>query len=126
MAPYRSMFEKHLAENLTNRKIPFEYETISLPYTIPAESKRYTPDFVVTTNGGRTILVEAKGLFSAEDRKKALWVRDCNPDADVRFVFQNPALKINPNAKQSCAQWAERNGFKWADKFIPEEWLQER
>ena len=125
MAPYRSLFEKTLAENLTNRKIPFEYETRGLTYTIPSTSKTYTPDFIVTTRSGATIMVEAKGLFSSEDRKKALWVRSCNPDVDVRFVFQNPVLKINPKAKQSCADWCERNGFKWADRFVPDKWLNE-
>lgn len=123
MAPYRSMFEKHLAQNLMHRGVGFDYETESLAYTVPAVKKRYTPDFVIHTQSGNKIYIEAKGLFEPADRKKALLVRTDNPDADVRFVFQNPQNKLSPKSKTTYAMWCEKNGFKWSDKFVPDVWL---
>lgn len=71
----------------------------------------------------------AMGLFSAEDRKKALWVRDCNPGADVRIepLSQDQSQRETDLCPRNASDWlwAERNGFKWADRFVPEEWLQE-
>ena len=119
------MFEKHIAQNLLQRNIGFDYETIVLPYTVPAENRRYTPDFIIQSQMGATIYVEAKGLFEPADRKKTILVRECNPDADVRFVFQNPQNKLSSTSKTTYAQWCEKNGFKWANKFVPEEWLNE-
>ena len=125
MAPYRSMFEKHIAQNLMQRGIGFDYETISLSYTVPAEHKKYTPDFIVTTRSGATIMIEAKGLFEPADRKKAILVREANPEADIRFVFQNPQNTLSPSSKTTYTAWCEKNGFMWAYKFVPETWLNE-
>jgi len=119
------MFEKHMAQNLMHRGIGFDYETESLPYTVPAISKRYTPDFIVKTRTGRKIYVEAKGLFEPADRKKALLVRDANPHADVRFVFMNASNKLSASSKTTYSNWCEKNGFMWAEKFVPEIWMNE-
>ena len=99
----------------------FTYETLKIPYTIPASSHTYTPDFVLE-NG---IIIESKGLFSVEDRKKHLLVKAQHPEYDIRFVFQNPNTKLYKGSPTTYAMWAEKNGFKWAKKTIPEEWLKE-
>ena len=125
VAPYRSFFELSIAEDLNARAVPFQYEQIKFKYTEPVKTRTYTPDFGITSKSGKQILIEAKGYFTAENRKTAILVRECNPEADIRFVFQKPGLKINPGAKQNCGQWATRNGFLWAARVVPEEWLKE-
>lgn len=125
MAPYRSMFEKHLATNLAQRGIGFNYETETLPYTVPEQSRRYTPDFIITTRSGLKVYIEAKGLFTPDDRKKAILVRNDHPDVDIRFVFMNSANKLSARSKTTYAMWCEKHGFMWADKFVPDAWLTE-
>lgn len=99
----------------------FTYETLKIPYTIPASPHTYTPDFVLE-NG---VIIESKGLFSVEDRKKHLLVKAQHPEYDIRFVFQNPHARLYKGSPTTYAMWAEKNGFKWAKKTIPEEWLKE-
>ena len=51
-------------------------------------------------------------------------VKKQNPELDIRFVFQAPYNKLYKGAKSTYAQWAEKNGFKWAHySSIPVEWL---
>jgi len=45
------------------------------------------------------------------------------PKMDIRFVFQNANNKLNKRSKTTYAQWADKHGFPWAHKRIPEEWL---
>lgn len=97
------------------------YETIKVRYERPATSHTYTPDFPLP-NG---IIVETKGLFSAEDRKKHLLVQAQHPELDIRFVFSNSRAKLYKGSPTTYAAWCEKNGFKYADKLIPRAWLQE-
>lgn len=103
------------------------YEQEKMSYTVPESIHTYTPDFPITTRGtGKKIYLEAKGLLTAEDRKKMLNVRASNPDKDIRFVFQRAAAKIYPKSPTTYGDWCDKNGFLWADKgTIPEEWLDE-
>ena len=104
------------------RDIPYEYENLKIAYHKPQTDHYYKPD-IELENG---ILIEVKGEFTAADRKKHIWVRDCNPDLDIRFVFANSSqtLTKRPNSK-SYGKWCEVNGFKYADKEIPQEWIDE-
>ena len=45
---------------------------------------------------------------------------------DLRFVLQSPNGKIYKGSKTTYAQWCEKNGFKWAKKEIPQEWIDEK
>ena len=44
---------------------------------------------------------------------------------DIRCVFTNANSKIKKGSKTSYADWCERHGFLYANKFIPDEWLEE-
>jgi hypothetical protein len=99
--------------------VKVEYETTKIKYVIPESLHTYTVDFVLP-NG---IMVETKGRFVADDRKKHLLIQKQHPELDIRFVFQNSKVKINKGSKTSYADWATKNGFKFADKEVPEEWL---
>jgi len=85
------------------------------------ETRTYTPDFLLP-NG---IIIESKGRFVAADRKKHLLVKQQHPDLDIRFVFTNSKAKISKGSKTSYGDWCDKNGFLYADKLIPEGWLNE-
>tara|TARA_Y100000361_G_scaffold51081_1_gene44584 strand:+ start:411 stop:806 length:396 start_codon:yes stop_codon:yes gene_type:complete len=115
---YRSRFEEKVAALLEAMGVSFTYETERLTYTV---FRTYKPDFILP-NG---VIVEAKGYFTPADRTKHLRVREANPDADIRFCFQNARVKLNKNSKTTYAAWCEKNGFKWCEKVIPKEWIDE-
>jgi hypothetical protein len=54
-----------------------------------------------------------------------LKVKEHNPDADIRFVFERSTTKLRKNSKTTYAMWAERHGFQYADLVVPREWLEE-
>ena len=116
---YRSGLEVGLAEALTHVGIDGEYEQHKIKYTKPATNHTYTPDFR-SPNG---IFIETKGRFVAEDRKKHILIKDQHPELDIRFVFQNSKNKIRKGSNTTYADWCEKHGFQYADKTIPETWL---
>ena len=116
---YRSGLEVGLAEALTHIGINGEYEQHKIKYTKPATNHTYKPDFRLP-NG---IFIETKGRFVAEDRKKHILIKDQHPELDIRFVFQNSKNKIRKGSNTTYADWCEKYGFKYADKTIPETWL---
>ena len=112
----RSGLEEQVAELLDELKIPYAYESEKIQYVTEA---RYIPDFKVGD-----IYLEAKGYFKPADRKKMLAVKKCNPDLDIRLVFQAPYNKISKKSKTTYAKWADRHGFPWCAYYaIPREWL---
>jgi hypothetical protein len=117
---YRSGLESKVSVQLNEAGVSFEYETFKIEYQVN-ETRKYTPDFRLP-NG---IIVETKGRFVAADRKKHLLVQQQHPDLDIRFVFSNSKAKLNKGAKSTYADWCQKHGFLYADKFIPEEWLHE-
>jgi hypothetical protein len=118
---YRSGLESKVSVQLNEAGVSFEYETFKIEYQVN-ETRKYTPDFRLP-NG---IIVETKGRFVAADRKKHLLVQQQHPDLDIRFVFSNSKAKLNKGAKSTYADWCIKHGFLYADKFIPEEWLEEQ
>lgn len=116
---YRSSLEHEAALDLKERGINFVYESYTFTYTIN-EIKKYTPDFYIN---GTSFHLEFKGWLTLEDRKKAIRVRESNPSIEVRFVFQNSKNKIRKGSKTTYGDWCDKNGFKYADKFVPDEWL---
>lgn len=117
---YRSGLEVKVSDQLKEAGIDFEYESFKIEYEVQ-EFRKYTPDFRLP-NG---IIIETKGRFVAADRKKHLLVQQQHPDLDIRFVFTNSKAKLNKGAKSTYADWCRKNGFFFADKWIPEEWLNE-
>lgn len=119
---FRSGLEERIAEQLDQLGVEYTYEKVKLKYIKPASSHVYTPDFVLA-NG---IIVETKGRFLAPDRQKHILVKRHNPELDIRFVFSNSNARISKASKTTYAMWCRKNGYKFADKTIPEEWLNER
>ena len=119
---YRSGLEDKVATQLKESGITFEYEKKRVKYIVPQSSHTYTPDFVFPNRG---LIVETKGLFSLADRKKHLLIKEQHPELDIRFVFSNSKTKIRKGSPTSYGDWATQNGFKFADKLIPKEWLNE-
>lgn len=119
---YRSGLEKTVADQIKKRGLRVKYEDPSsrISFTQPAIDRTYTPDFILP-NG---IVVETKGRFTLEDRKKHLWIQ-AQTDYDIRFVFSNSKAKIRKGSKTSYADWCTKHGFLYADKLIPEEWFDE-
>jgi hypothetical protein len=95
---------------------PFDYETLKLKYTRECV---YTPDFILP-NG---VIIEAKGYWLPADRTKHLRVRECNPEMDIRFCFQNAHNTLNKKSKTTYGDWCDKHGFLWAHKTIPKEWI---
>lgn len=118
---YRSGLEDRISEQLKSLSVPFEYEKLKVRYEVN-EVRSYTPDFKILHNG---IIIESKGRFVAADRKKHLLIQKQHPFLDIRFVFSNSKSKINKGSKTTYAIWCEKNGFLYADKLIPKEWLEE-
>jgi hypothetical protein len=115
---YRSGLEKQIREELEADDVSFSYECLHIPYKV---QKTYTPD-IVLENG---IIIEIKGLFDSEDRTKHKLVRQQHPELDIRFVFQRASTKISKTSKTTYADWCRKNGFQWAEKSIPRDWIQE-
>ena len=115
---YRSGLEDVISEDLKKRGVDFGYETVKIKWQL-IESKTYTPDFILP-NG---VIIECKGRFVLDDRKKHLKVREQNPELDIRFVFSNSRNKIRKGSKTTYAMWCEKNNFLYADKRIPDEWI---
>ena len=119
---YRSGLEQAVAEQLQKEQLDFEYEPKEgrIPYTKPASNHKYTPDFVF-----KKFIVETKGRFVTADRKKHKLIKEQHPDIDIRFVFSNSKTRISKTSKTTYGKWCELNGFKYADKVVPDEWLKE-
>ena len=113
---YRSGFEQTLANQLQRSGVAFEYETVKLEYQKIAT---YTPDFILP-NG---IIIEAKGVWTVEDRTKHLLVREQHPHLDIRLVFMNASNKIRKGSDTTYARWCEKKNITYANKTIPKSWL---
>ena len=116
---YRSGFEHKVADQLSENKINFEYEKTTINYIKPETHHTYTIDFTLP-NG---ILVETKGRWVIEDRKKHLLIKKQHPELDIRLVFQNAKTKIRKGSKTTYADWCDKNGIIWAEKNIPKSWF---
>jgi hypothetical protein len=116
---FKSGLEETISTQIEGKGIDVQYESEKIPYIIPASNHTYNPDFKLP-NG---IFVETKGRFVAADRKKHLLVKSQNPHLDIRFVFSNSNNKITKNSKTTYGDWCVKNGYKYADKIIPEDWF---
>ena len=119
-AGYRSGFEDDVAKELKAKGVEFTYEKEKIKW-VDLKVRTYTPDFVL----GNGIIIETKGRFVSNDRRKHKEIKKQFPDLDIRFVFYNSRSKRYKGAKSSYADWCDKYGFKYADKSIPDAWLQE-
>lgn len=122
----RSGFEQRVAKYLDKKKIKYEYETVKLEYTAPETKHSYTPDFII--DRGKKLgklFVEVKGRWTAQDRKKMVQVKECNPDKDIRIIFMidNPITK---KSKTTYTMWAEKRGIPChvdREGALPDSWI---
>lgn len=119
---FRSGLEEKVAKALKELGIDPKYEQYKITYTVPARKATYTPVFKLP-NG---IIIETKGRFVVADRQKHLFIQAQYPgEFDIRFVFSNSKAKISKTSQTTYAMWCEQHGFKYADKEIPLEWINE-
>ena len=118
---FRSGLEDVNARALVAAGVDVHYEAHTLEYTQPIKRRRYTPDFILP-NG---IVIETKGQFQTSDRQKHLMIQSDHPFLDLRFVFSSPHNRISKQSKTTYAAWCEHKGFLWADRLIPDEWMEE-
>jgi hypothetical protein len=119
---FRSGLEELINQQLTSQGISPQYESFKIEYLKPARVSRYTPDWKLP-NG---IIIESKGRFVTADRQKHLLVKAQHPHFDIRFVFSNPNQRISKTSATTYAMWCVKNGFKFAKKLIPQEWINEK
>ena len=119
---FRSMFESEVCKKLMDNKIFFEYETLTIPFSVPESYHTYVPDVVL----GNGIIIEIKGQLTLANRDKHLYIQRQLPKLDIRFVLQNSKSKLYKGSKTTYAQWLDKHNFLWADKVIPQEWIDER
>ena len=119
--PYRSGLEDRVAAYLRTEQKEVRFEVLKIEWE-DLRYRTYTPDFVLD-NG---IIIETKGFFDADDRRKHLTVKKQHPELDIRFVFSNAKTKLNKGAKSRYFEWCEKNNFLWANRVIPEAWLKEK
>ena len=117
---YRSGLEDQTAAFLQSLQKEVRYEALKIEWE-DLRYRTYTPDFVLD-NG---IIIETKGLFDNDDRRKHVAIKEQHPELDIRFVFSNANAKLYKGAKSRYFEWCEKNGFLWANRVIPQEWLTE-
>ena len=121
---FRSKSEEKIYNLLKEKNIPCEYEKGKIEYEW-SENKTYVPDFFLLKNG---IILEIKGRFVLEDRKKHLFIRKQKPELDIRFIFDNPNAKLYKGGKMTNGTWCDKYKFKYSSlrEGVPEEWINER
>jgi len=117
----RSTLESYTISDLKERQVDFQYEPHRIKY-MQVQERSYTPD-ILLANG---IYVEVKGYFTSLDRVKHLLIKKSNPDLDIRFLFQRASNRLSKTSHTTYAKWCEKNGFLWAEKHIPQEWINEK
>ena len=120
---FRSGLEISISEELDANKVKYQYEKVKLTYVKPQKAHTYTPDFYLEAHD---FYIETKGLFTSADRQKMRLIKEQHPDKDIRIIFSNSRSRISKKSKTTYAMWCEKYGFKYADKHIPLEWLNEQ
>jgi hypothetical protein len=136
-APFRSLYEEKIATWLEENDVGYKYEAYSYEYTGPVRRNRsrckdcgskeliyegwYTPDFFVESG----IIIEAKGRFTAADRRKIKAVRADVPELKDKLVMMFMTdNKLNKSATKRYSDWAEAEGIDYVVGTIPKkEWL---
>lgn len=132
----RSRFERDIARELEWRGIAYKYEAYSYEYDEPVKQRQarcldcegtnlvrtawYTPDFFLPSG----IIIEAKGRFTAADRRKIIACREFHEELHdnlvMLFMRDN---RIHKNSKTTYSQWCEANQVPYSVGELKEEWL---
>jgi len=117
---FKSMAEVELFQHQQDVGYGILYEPMKIQYVL---KKMYTPDFQVFKEDGTFFYAEMKGYLRPADRTKMCAVKEQYPDLDLRFIFINANTTITKRSKTTYGMWATKQGFMWAEKTIPDEWL---
>ena len=105
---FKSHFEIEVSEKLGKDN----YEVSELSYVEPAVNHKYIPDFTTTSTDGHLIYWETKGRFRTKaEADKYIYVRDSNPDIDLRFVIMDKKTLMPRSKKTTVYDWLVKNGF---------------
>lgn len=114
-------FEQRVMKKLEDKGVSYSYEPHPLPYRV---ERQYIPDLLINET-----YIELKGFFRQDAQRKMKAVKAQHPNLDIRFLFQrgnspiHAAKKRKDGSKMTCAEWADKYGFLWAEgEEIPEEW----
>lgn len=105
-AGYRSGLEAKFQAACVAKGWVLGYEQDKIKYVIPASNHTYTPDFTVTNN----VYIETKGLWTGEDRKKAVLLKQQHPDKHILYVFQRNQ-GLSKKSTTTYLDWAAKNGL---------------
>lgn len=126
------MFEYNIAQDLTARGIPFEYEAVKFKFISNVYNgqckecgsnrvgsrRQYTTDFYLPE---QNIYIEAKGHFTSEQRTKMINIKQANPEADIRMLFMHDNWISNKKHKRYSG-WCRLYDYPYAFGSVPEEW----
>ena len=138
LAPYRSQYEKNIANLLSENNIEFQYEPKKIDYIYPTKRGKcqtcggsdvgriatYTPDFWFPKHG---VWVEAKGKWDSAGRTKTLAVLDSDNELNrdnfrMLFMYNN---WVTSKHKEKYTDWCAKHKIICAVGLdVPEEWLQ--
>ena len=110
-----------ISDYLKEQGVPVVYEAVKIEWE-DLMYRTYTPDFILP-NG---IIIESKGRFVAADRRKHIAIKKQHPKLDIRFVFYNSRNKLNKGAKSTYQNWCDKYGFRYYDRIVPLDWLEEK
>jgi hypothetical protein len=120
----RSDFEERVHKYLLKKGIEHDYEGEVLAYTVPEKKHKYLPDFSIANT---PVIIEAKGRFDPDDRRKMLLLKEQHPDREFRMLFMRNN-KLTKHSNTTYGAWCDKHGFKWhVDKEgrIPPEWVKD-
>jgi len=117
---YRSGLEEKVSRQIEEFGLPVKYEEEKISYVWPERNSTYCPDFRLGD-----FFVETKGIWTVEDRQKHHLIREQHPDLDIRLVFSNQNARLYKGSPTTYAAYCEKHGFKYANRTIPEDWLNE-
>ena len=104
---YKSGFESRFQEACVKEGWSLPYEQDRIRYTIPAKQHIYTPDFTVT----KDVYIETKGIWSATDRKKALFIKEQFPHVKILYVLYRDQ-RLFKSSSTTYLEWAQKQGLK--------------
>ena len=105
----RNKGEDKCADLLKSKELHYTYESRKLEYVVPESRHKYTPDFFLT---GTNVVLEYKGFFDVEDRKKHLLIKEQFPDLDIRLIFERNS-PIRKGSKTKYSDWCDKYNIKY-------------
>lgn len=106
-------FKSHFEVEVSDKLGKDNYEISELSYEVPATKHTYKADFTLTAKDGHQIYIECKGRpRSLEEMKKYIYVRDSNPEIDLRFIIMDKKTLMPRSKKTSLYEWLKKNGFQ--------------